>query len=57
MTLILRLLTAVNVVCLFLTVGCAQQPLPRDEGGIVGSGTRLDCQQQPRHPACDKPVH
>lgn len=57
MKLILRLLTTASLIYLFLATGCAQQSLPRDEGGIVGSGTRIDCQQQPRHPACDKHVH
>lgn len=32
--------------------GCARYQPRTDEGGIVGSGTKIDCKTQPKHPSC-----
>ncbi|MBI3561639.1 MAG: hypothetical protein HY080_07995 [Gammaproteobacteria bacterium] len=56
MSLTLRHLTLLGLICGGLMLGCAPSTR-RDEGGIVGSGTKIDCGQQPTHPSCNQQPH
>lgn len=56
MNYLLQILLRIALLGLLLSAGCARQSMSRDEGGIVGSGTKIDCQQQPKHAACEQPV-
>jgi len=53
---IMQVVLGISMLGLLLIGGCARQALPRDEGGIVGSGTKINCQQQPRHPSCEQNI-
>jgi hypothetical protein len=52
----MQVVLGISMLGLLLIGGCARQALPRDEGGIVGSGTKINCQQQPRHPSCEQNI-
>lgn len=47
------LFAAIVTLAVFTLVpGCASYQPRSDEGGIVGSGTKIDCERQPKHPSC-----
>ena len=52
----LYFLVGAALLALLFTAGCAQQSMSRDEGGIVGSGSKPDCQQQPKPVGCGSHV-
>lgn len=49
-----KIVSTLSLVVAIAIAGCSSSSMRTNEGGIVGSGTKIDCQSQPKHPSCQQ---